>query len=123
MIYGSEADVNHKCEFHPERSEGWLCMKWFVYILECNDGSLYTGSTNDLKRRLKEHQKGGGGKYTRTFGLKQIRYVEELDDRLLALRREKEIKGFSRIKKFKLMEACLALRPADGGTQDTGKIF
>lgn len=87
-------------------------MKWFVYILECNDGSFYTGSTNDLKRRLREHEKGGGGKYTRTFGAKKIRYVEELEGRLLALRREKEIKGFSRIKKVKLIEDCLVLRPA-----------
>ena len=49
-------------------------VKHFVYILQCNDGRYYTGYTTDLKRRLKEHQNGSGGKFTRSFGAKKILY-------------------------------------------------
>ena len=78
--------------------------KWFIYILECNNGHLYTGSTNNLERRLKEHLSGRGGKYTRTFGAKQILHSEKFIERILALRRERQTKKFPRMKKLGLIK-------------------
>lgn len=77
---------------------------WFVYILECSDKSLYVGATNNLDRRLTEHLAGKGSKYVRSRGAEKIIYYEELDNKYSAFRREREIKGFSRQKKLKLIE-------------------
>lgn len=79
-------------------------LSWFVYILECSDGSLYTGITNDLDRRLKEHEAGKGAKYTRGRSPLKIVYSENADDKGAALRREIKIKSFSRVKKIGLIE-------------------
>ena len=78
--------------------------KWFVYILECLNGTLYTGSTNNLERRVKQHTNGQGATYTRIFGVKAILYSEEFEERIIALRREREIKKFPRIKKLALIK-------------------
>lgn len=77
---------------------------YLVYILECQDGSLYTGITNDLQRRLKQHQAGKGGHYTRAKGALKVVYTEERPSRSSALRREAEIKRWPR--KQKLMLVC-----------------
>lgn len=70
--------------------------EWTVYILECGDGTLYTGITDDLQRRLKAHEAGKGAKYTRGRGPLTLRYREKHPDKSSALRREAELKRLSR---------------------------
>ena len=76
---------------------------YFVYLLQCKDGSLYTGITNDLKQRLERHKAGVGGNYTRAKGADKILYTEEHADRGSALKREAEIKRWTRQKKLDLI--------------------
>lgn len=68
---------------------------WFVYVLRCGDGSLYTGVTTDLERRLALHAAGRGARYTRGRGPLEIVHVEDLGEQGAALRREREIKRLS----------------------------
>lgn len=75
---------------------------YFVYILECEDGSLYTGVTTDVERRLEEHRSGAGSSYTRARGARRVVYTEKRPTRSAAQKREAEIKRFSREKKFTL---------------------
>jgi predicted GIY-YIG superfamily endonuclease len=77
---------------------------WYVYILKCADGSYYTGSTNDLSRRLGEHQ-DGVMKTSYTFSRRPVTLVwsSEASTRLDALNFERQIKGWSRIKKEALI--------------------
>ena len=79
---------------------------YLVYILECQDGSLYTGITNDLARRLRQHQQGEGGHYTRAKQARKIVYTEEHPDRSSALRREAQIKRWPRKKKLSLVSGA-----------------
>lgn len=79
-------------------------MTWFVYMLRCGDGSLYTGCTNDLYRRLKAHQSGRGAKYTRSRRPVALVYQEELPDRSAALRREAAVKRLTRAQKLALIQ-------------------
>ena len=74
----------------------------FVYVLRCSDGSLYTGSTNDVSRRLQEHRRGKASRYTRSRLPVTLAYAERVKDRGAALRRESEIKKFSRRAKLLL---------------------
>lgn len=77
--------------------------KWFVYIIECKDGTYYTGRTWNLHRRWQQHLSGFGSKYTARHRPKQIVYYEifkKFDD---ARRREKQLKGWSQAKKKKLI--------------------
>ena len=76
---------------------------YFVYILECADTSLYTGITTDVKRRFEEHTKGTASRYTRAKGVRRILYTEEQLDRSSALKREAEIKSWSREQKLRLI--------------------
>ncbi|OGQ21816.1 MAG: endonuclease [Deltaproteobacteria bacterium RIFCSPLOWO2_02_FULL_44_10] len=78
--------------------------KHFIYILQSKDGRYYTGYTTDLERRFKQHQSGVGGKFTRSFGATKILYQESFSEKSLALKREAEIKHFSRIKKEALVK-------------------
>ena len=75
---------------------------YFVYVLECEDGTLYTGVTTDLARRFKEHQSGTGAKYTRARGAAKVLYSEKKRTRSSAQKREAEIKSWSRKKKLQL---------------------
>lgn len=77
---------------------------YIVYILRCGDGSLYTGITNDLKRRVAVHNSGKGGKYTRSHLPVTPIYWETAADKAAALRRELEIKRLTREGKLKLVE-------------------
>ncbi|OGG71236.1 hypothetical protein A3F27_00015 [Candidatus Kaiserbacteria bacterium RIFCSPHIGHO2_12_FULL_53_13] len=77
---------------------------YFVYILKCRDGSLYTGVTTDLHRRLEQHKKGKGGHYTRAKGALKIQYSEKAGSRSVALKRETEIKSWTRKKKLNLIK-------------------
>ena len=77
--------------------------RWFVYILECGDGTLYTGITDDVQRRLQVHQSGKGAKYTRGRGPLKLRYQEECESYSHALRREIQIKRLTRQQKIELI--------------------
>ncbi len=79
-------------------------MKGYLYILLCVDGSFYTGSTNDLERRMKEHQAGKGANHTRKRLPVELVYWEEYNRIDLAYNREQQIKGWNREKKIALIE-------------------
>lgn len=76
-------------------------MSYYVYILECADGTLYTGSTPDLEKRLEAHNGAlrGGARYTRGRRPVKLRYSEACTDKSAALKREHEVKSLSRIQK------------------------
>ncbi len=76
---------------------------WSLYILECSDGSFYTGVTNDLDRRLRAHQEGTASRYTRTRRPVVLLHREECGDRARALSRECAVKALSRKLKEKLI--------------------
>ena len=77
---------------------------WKLYILRCGDGSLYTGISTDVQRRLEEHCSGKGAKYTRSRGPLELVYEEECGDHSAALKREAAIKKLSRTQKMKLIQ-------------------
>ena len=76
---------------------------WYVYIVRCRDGSLYTGITTDVARRLEEHQANRGAKYLRGRNPLALVFKQRFDTRGQALRVERHIKGLSRRKKEKLI--------------------
>ncbi len=85
-------------------------MSYFVYILKCNDGSLYTGITTDIAKRLDEHNiKDTGAKYTKARRPVKLIYEESSQNRSSASKREYEIKKLSRLKKLQLIENTLLL--------------
>ena len=77
--------------------------EWTVYILQCRDGTLYTGITDELERRLKAHESGRGAKYTRGRGPFQVRYLEKTPDKATALKREYGLKRLCRQEKLELI--------------------
>jgi putative endonuclease len=78
-------------------------MPFFCYILECSDGTLYTGWTTDPPRRERQHNAGRGARYTSTRRPVKMVYLEELPDRTSALKRELAIKAMPRSRKLKLV--------------------
>ena len=80
-------------------------MNWYVYIAQCQDGSLYTGVTVNPAERLKCHNAGGGSAYIRSKGGAKLLYVERHATKGLALRREHEIKSWRRTQKLALIIA------------------
>lgn len=76
---------------------------WCVYIIECLNGSLYTGVTNDILRRVELHSKGKGAKYTRSFGVKRLVYSRKCKNHSSALKLEARIKGMTRKEKDSLV--------------------
>lgn len=79
-------------------------MPGYIYILECSDGSFYTGSTKNLKKRLKEHQNGEGANHTKARLPVKLLYFEKYWSVKDAFEREKQIQNWSRKKKIALME-------------------
>lgn len=79
---------------------GWVC-----YLLECADGTLYCGITNDLEKRIAAHNAGEGAKYTRGRTPVGLAHVEACEDKSAALRRERAIKRLSRLDKLALCRA------------------
>ncbi len=77
---------------------------YFVYILKCKDGSLYTGITTDVVRRFAEHKAGKGGHYTRAKGVVKVVYSEKHPNRSSASKRESEIKKWGREEKLGLIK-------------------
>ncbi|MBI4398024.1 MAG: GIY-YIG nuclease family protein [Candidatus Omnitrophica bacterium] len=88
-------------ENKKSRPAGAEC--WFLYILECNDGSFYTGITNNLTRRVTLHQNGKASRFTRTRRPVKLLYQEHCLGRREALVRECAVKSLSRKKKEALI--------------------
>ena len=80
--------------------------KWCLYILQCKDGTLYTGITDNLQRRLQAHSSGKGAKYTRGRGPLALCYTEDCENHSVALQREIAVKKLSRSEKLLLCRSC-----------------
>ena len=78
-------------------------MAFFCYILECSDGTYYTGWSTDPQRRLRQHNRGNGARYTRSRRPARLVYVEACPDKSAALKRERAIKALTRQRKEKLI--------------------
>lgn len=83
--------------------------RWWVYVVRCGDGTLYTGVTTDVARRVAQHNAGTAAKYTRSRLPVVLAYREAAKDRGAALRREIAIKRLSRAEKLKLVNATRRL--------------
>jgi len=81
----------------------------YVYIVECRDGTLYTGWTVDIEKRLADHNLGKGAKYTASRYPVVLKYLEKTSSKQEACRREYRIKQLSRVKKLALMEESQTL--------------
>jgi putative endonuclease len=79
-------------------------MHYYVYLLKCGDGTLYTGWTNDIGARLAAHREGRGAKYTRGRGPLELVYTEELATKSEAAKREYHIKQMTRKQKKALID-------------------
>jgi len=77
---------------------------WYVYLLLCSDNSLYTGITTDVNKRFLDHKNGKGGAYTRSHPPVKIVYSEKLKDKSSALKRELQIKSWSKQKKIEVLQ-------------------
>ena len=78
---------------------------WAVYVLRCGDGTLYTGATNDVVKRVETHAKGRGARYTRARLPVKLVFCEPAEDRSAALRREAALKRLTRAEKLKLIRS------------------
>ena len=78
--------------------------KNYTYILECRDGSLYTGWTNDIEKRVEAHNSGNGAKYTRARRPVKLVYLEESQTKEEAMSREYAIKQMTRQKKLEMIK-------------------
>ena len=78
-------------------------MPYFTYILRCSDGTLYTGWTGDVEKRLDAHNKGMGSRYTRARLPVKLAHKEEFTSKIEAMRRERAIKKMTRAAKQKLI--------------------
>jgi len=78
---------------------------WYVYMVRCNDGTLYTGITNDLEKRIEAHNSGkDGARYTRSRRPVKLVYSEEVDSKSTAAKLEYKIKKMTRAKKMEMIE-------------------
>jgi putative endonuclease len=81
---------------------------YYVYILECSDKTLYTGSTHNIEKRIEEHNNGKkGARYTRSRRPVKLVYVESCSTLSDALKREAQIKKLSKVQKMRLIENCI----------------
>ncbi len=78
--------------------------KYYVYMILCSDNTLYTGYSVDVNKRFEKHCEGLGAKYTRGRGPLKLVYVEELESKSLAMKRENQIKKLSRVQKDELID-------------------
>ena len=89
----------------PYSTDLWYNLHmWYLYILKCNDGMLYTGITTNVTQRLKRHNQKKASKYTRMRLPVELIYQEEHPDKSTARKREMQIKKWSRVKKLILIE-------------------
>jgi len=84
-------------------------MRWFVYLVRCRDGSLYTGITTDPQSRVRAHNAGRGAKYTRARAPVTLVHVEPARGRARALRRESAIKRWPRARKERLVDTAVVM--------------
>jgi len=80
-------------------------MSYCVYIILCKDGSFYTGYTKNLDERMKLHACGRGARYTKSHKLEKVAYVELLDSRSKAMKREKTVKKLTHQEKLELINS------------------
>lgn len=92
-----------------------ISKNYFVYLLRCSDGTLYTGTTNDLRRRVQQHNAGKGARYTAGRRPVALVYVENCASRSEALRREAALRKLSHRQKLSLSESTASefLLPAE----------
>ncbi len=83
---------------------------WLFYIVRCKDGSLYSGITNNIEHRIKEHNRGSGAKYTFSRRPVKLVYSEKCDNISEARKRETQVKSWARIKKERLIVGFPRLR-------------
>ena len=95
----------------PKRVYRQSTAPWHLYIIECENGALYTGITNEVERRLAEHKSGKGGHYTRAHLAKKIIHSEQFKNRSEALKRESQIKTWTRQKKLDLINTSRGSAP------------
>ncbi|MCY9806747.1 GIY-YIG nuclease family protein [Lentilactobacillus senioris] len=89
---------------------------YYMYVIECQDGSLYTGYSTDVIRRFKQHVNGKGAKYTRAHKPKQLLFYEQFDNQHDALHAEAEFKKKSRSQKFAYINSNTSKLPLiEGG--------
>ena len=81
---------------------------WWVYIVECKDGKLYTGITNNLENRLKQHNRGQGCRFTKYRKPVKLIYSEICPSKIVALKKESEIKGWKKDRKLALVGTSAA---------------
>ena len=93
--------------------------KGYLYILECSDGSFYTGSTTDLETRIDQHVRGEGAVYTRSRLPVRLVFFEEFERIDEAFLREKQVQGWSRKKKNALIKGEYDKLPGLSGNNDT----
>lgn len=80
---------------------------WYIYILLCKDGSLYTGITKNIDQRFKDHTNSKGGAYTKSHHVVKIVYTESASNHSEALKRELQIKSWDRKKKIQMLKLLL----------------
>ncbi|MBU1113450.1 MAG: GIY-YIG nuclease family protein [Candidatus Omnitrophica bacterium] len=86
--------------------------RWYLYIIKCKDQKLYTGITNNLDNRIKQHNRGQGCRFTKFRRPVELKYSEEFLSKSEVLKREAEIKGWSKDKKIQLINrGTSALQP------------
>ena len=104
---GSDADDgnSYTARFSDEQTSWAVTKQYWVYILTNHARTLYTGVTNDLARRVAEHRAGRGGAFTARYRIDRLVHFEEFGDVRDAIQREKQIKGWTREKKVRLVEA------------------
>jgi putative endonuclease len=83
----------------PQKTTESRPVRWYLYLLECNDGTLYTGITNNLERRVQEHNNGTASRYTRSRLPVKLLYQERCKSRSSALKKEYGLKELSRKEK------------------------
>lgn len=110
MLYNTEQERKIRIRQWSIRVQKWRYSDnmEYVYMLKCGDGSLYTGWTNDIKKRFAAHCAGRGAKYTRGRGPLTLVYLEIFDDRTEAQHREAAIKRLKRAEKLMLVsDGCI----------------
>jgi len=80
-------------------------MPWYIYIIKCKDGKLYTGITNNLERRVRDHNSGSASKFTKYRAPVKLLYTESCANKPQALRREAQIKRLKRTEKLALIKS------------------
>lgn len=90
---------------------------WYLYLVRCCDGSIYTGITTDVNRRMAAHRAGRGARYVRGRGPLELVFSAKIGSRSLALQAERRVKKLPSIRKRELANSCIDwLRAGDGDT-------